>query len=480
MSRLAAGAFSRKNAWESLPRPLRRLSGPLFGAFRPERILGRRFRHAQAFVADAQWWPAERSREYQLARLRELCTVAYQRSPYYRRTFDANGFRPTDLKSVDDVQYLPVLDRQTVRDYADDLLVVSPRLPHVDAVSTSGTSGMPLRFYIGADRSAAEYAHITSGWQRTGYRLDQPMAVLKGHLVPADRSGFRHEYDPVLRRHYYSTFHLSDDQLQQYLDHIATLGDCYLLAYPSVVAAVIRFLRRAGRAAPHNIRAIIAESEIVYAEQRRAAEETFGCRYFSLYGLTEKVVAAAECEASAAAHVWPTYGLFELLDERGRPITEPGQRGEIVGTSFLNTVAPFIRYRTGDFATYVADRCQACGREHVLIEDIRGHRAQEYLVALDGSLIPWSAVNMHDDTFLHVERFQFFQERRGVAVLRIIPGRMFTTTDRDRILRNLGRKLAGRIDLTVELVDALPLTERGKAIYVDQRLAIVPRAERIA
>jgi phenylacetate-CoA ligase len=231
------------------------------------------------------------------------------------------------------------------------------------------------------------------------------------------------------------------------------------------------FVERFGEDAPSNIRGIIAESEIVYPEQRRFVEDVFHCRYFSCYGHSEKLVLAAECEHSTNYHVWPTYGYFELLDEDGRPVATPGQRGEIVGTGFINTVSPFIRYRTGDFATYVDDRCVECGRYHPLIRDIRGHRIQELLVLADGSSVSWTALNVHDDTFRHVRRFQFYQERPGEAVLRVIPTAAFGGEDPLRIVEQVKHKLGDRLKITVERVEAISLSPRGKAIYVDQRIA---------
>jgi phenylacetate-CoA ligase len=263
---------------------------------------------------------------------------------------------------------------------------------------------------------------------------------------------------------------MSDENLERYLKHMAAIGPCYLHVYPSTVTALARFILRSGVNAPENIKGILAESEIVYPEQRKLVEEVFGCRYLSSYGQTEKVVLAVGCEHSNDYHIWPTYGYFELLDDDGNPVTTPGERGEIVGTGFINTVMPFIRYRTGDRATYVGDRCEACGREHTLIRDIRGHRTQEVLIAADGSEISWTALNMHDDTFARIRQFQFLQEEPGHAVLRVVPTNGFGEHDVDRIQRNLGRKLDNQLAFTIELTDAIPLSTRGKAIYVDQRI----------
>jgi phenylacetate-CoA ligase len=297
-----------------------------------------------------------------------------------------------------------------------------------------------------------------------------PLAVFRGRPVAADRCGLRHHYDPILRHHYYSAFHLTDDTIPRYLEHIRGIGPCYLHVYPSSAAALARFLRRSNPDPPPNVLGLLAESENVYEDQRALVEQAFRRRLFASYGLTEKVAAAAECEHATDYHVWPTYSFVELLDPDGRPVTTPGDRGEIVGTGFLNTVTPFIRYRTGDHATYVGDSCPACGRSHLLLADIRGHRTQEMLVARDGSLISWTALNPHDDTFHHVRQFQFVQDTRGQARLRLVPGATFTPAHGRRIQDRLDRKLAGRLTIHLEPVDAIRPGPNGKASFVDQRI----------
>lgn len=463
-------ALSRKNVWDATPTYLRRVIGGLVRPVPRAWLLGRHFRAHQRQAREAQWWPAERAKEYQLRQVQAILALAYEKTAFYRHRFDSMGLRPEDIGDLEQVRQLPTIDKQTVIDNLSDMCTKSIRDLDVDFGSTGGMSGIPLHFYLNASRSYVEYAHLTTSWERAGYWLGASVAVLRGRAVRRDRNGLYHEYDPLLRHHYYSSFHMSDEDVRRYLEHIATVGPCFLHVYPSTVAALARFLRRSGRPAPGNIRAIIAESEIVYSDQRQMVEEVFGCQYFSCYGQSEKVVLAAGCEGSHDYHVWPTYGYFELLDDRGDPVTTPGRRGEIVGTGFINTVMPFIRYRTGDWATYVADRCETCGRQHTLLRDIRGHRTQEVLIASDGSEIPWTAMNMHDDTFLHVRQFQFRQDVAGEAVLRIVPAVGFSEKDASRIRQNLKRKLNGQLCLSIEIVDSISVSSRGKAVYVDRRI----------
>jgi phenylacetate-CoA ligase len=463
-------ALSKKNLWEKMPRWLKSTLGNGLFFSPPKWLLGKGFKANYGFVRDAQWWSAERTHEYQFNKLREILNLAYRKTDFYRRTFDTAGFCPGDLHSLEEVRQLPTINRQAIMENLSDMCTKSVTARDVEYGATAGTSGMPLHFYINADRSATEYSYLVSSWERVGYKLGMPMAVLRGQTVQPDRNGFRHEYDPILRHHYYSSFHMSDENMARYLEHINTIGPCFLHVYPSSIAALARFILRNGTSVPKNIKGIIAESEIVYPQQRQIVEEVFRCRYFSCYGQSEKLVLAVGCEQTSDYHVWPTYGYFELLDNNDNPVNTPGQRGEIVGTGFINTVMPFIRYRTGDWATYVGDRCQACGREHIIIRDIRGHRTQEVLIAADGSEIPWAALNMHDDTFIHVRQFQFMQETPGQAVLRIVPADGFGEDDADRIHQNLGRKLDNQLVFTIEFTEDIPLSARGKAIYVNQRI----------
>ena len=469
----AALALSRKNLWERLPRSIKTLCRPAIERVPPASLLGRQFRDQLRFVREAQWWSEERTRAHQVAELRRICTHA-SGAPYYQALFKECGLDPRDLKQPEDIRRLPLLERETLRDRLGDMCTIPAASRQLDYVSTGGSSGEPLRFYIDANRSAIEYAYLVASWSRAGFSLGMPLAVLRGRIVEPDASGFRHEYDAILRHHYYSSFHLTSQEIPRYLRHIATLGPCFLHVYPSSMMALVRYLQSSRETAPRNIRGILAESEGVTTEERRMVEELFGCRYLSSYGLTEKVVAAAGCEHSPLYHVWPTYGYFELVDDAGRIVSTPGERGEIVGTGFINSAVPFLRYRTGDYATYAGDRCTACGRAHTLISNIKPRRLQEWFVAANGSLIAWTALNMHDDTFEHVLRFQFLQVVPGRATLRVVPSSAFTEADVIRIKHNLDEKLRGMVELTVEVAPSIRLSESGKAIYIDQRLPIEP------
>lgn len=468
--------MSRKNLWENAPRPVRRVVGGVLGMLPPSWLLGREFRRHLAFVQKAQWWSRAEAEAYQLQQIRRIVSLAYERSPAWRNRFDDAGFAPGDLKSLDDMASLPLIDKLTIINDGPAMCTRPPDSGGVDYVTTGGTSGRQLRFFINANRSAAEYAHLLSSWMRAGYDPTIAQAVLRGKVIDADARGLRHSYDPILRRHSYGNFHLNDENMDRYLRHMRGIGPFYLHAYPSALAVLARFVRRTGAEVPPNLRGLLAGSENVYPAERRRVEEAFGVRYYSWYGHSEKLVLAAECEHSPDYHVWPTYGYFELVDERGRVVTEPGRSGEIVGTGFINSVMPMIRYRTGDYATYVGDNCEDCGRAHPIIREVHGHREREFLVAADGAAVSWTAINVHDDTFDRLHSYQFRQDQPGRAVLRIVPSPNFGPADMQRMQRNLELRLSGRIAFEIQIVERIEQTISGKSNYVDQRIDLTSLA----
>jgi phenylacetate-CoA ligase len=203
-------ALSKKNLWEATPPVLKRTIGRVLGWVPPATLLGARFREMQRFVAKADRWSAEQTCEYQLTQLRRIVTLAFEKCPYYQRTFRDVGFTPDDLKSLNDLSKLPFIHKDIIREYADELATQKLGGSGMDYVSTGGSSGAPLRFYIDANRSATEFAYLSAGWERIGYKLTTPQAVFRGQEVTPDRNGLHHLYDPVLRRHYYSNFHMND------------------------------------------------------------------------------------------------------------------------------------------------------------------------------------------------------------------------------------------------------------------------------
>lgn len=91
------------------------------------------FHRYYSLLKRSQWWTSEQLQDYQNEKLRTLVMHAYAHVPYYRRSFDEAGLRPSDIGSIDDLHVLPLLTKEQVRANIDqsestELSVLSVRV----------------------------------------------------------------------------------------------------------------------------------------------------------------------------------------------------------------------------------------------------------------------------------------------------------------------------------------------------------------
>ena len=106
-----------------------------------------------------------------LERLQAVCSYAYAGSPFYRRKWDAAGFHPDHLHSLEDFENkVPVLSKKDLREsqaaappFGEYLCVPDSEIHHIHG--TSGTTGRPTAFAIGRnDWNAIANAHARIMW----------------------------------------------------------------------------------------------------------------------------------------------------------------------------------------------------------------------------------------------------------------------------------------------------------------------------
>lgn len=453
-----------RRAYEALPERVRRTAGPIV------RRLPMRARYGSAFASTCRrlsaGLDAEAIGQEQLDSLNRLLHHA-NRTPFWHEVLRESGFA-IPARDVRDLRMLPFLEKDVLDRQGDQM--VDPGVPESCRkwVTTGGTTGTPIGLWIDRDASAIDWAYVVSAWGRVGFRLDERRVVMRG-VVLRDASGVRTttHYEPLRRELYISVFDMTENALPEMRARIGRFGARFIHGYPSAMEVLGRSYRQAGESPPR-LQALLAVSENLYPGQRELLEDLFGCRVFSFYGMSEKVVFAAECEHGRGLHVEPLYGIVELVDESGRVIEKPGVRGEIVATGLISSTQPLIRYRTGDYAAWSEGPCR-CGRAQRRLDRVEGRWLQEYLVAADGGRISMTSLNVHSPVFDTTRRFRFTQDHPGRAVLIVEPGTGYDEAASRRILAEIGAKLTGRVEIELRVVEEIALTGRGKHRFIDQR-----------
>jgi phenylacetate-CoA ligase len=265
---------------------------------------------------------------------------------------------------------------------------------------------------------------------------------------------------------------MSSSDVATYLDLIDARGIRYLYGYPSAIELLCRHLCGMGRAPKLPLKGIMPISEPLYPHQRRAIAAAFGnVPIANFYGLSEKVLFATE-RSDLTYDFEPLYGAAELVDDEGQPITELGKEGRIVGTGFISTGMPFIRYDTEDRAVLVEPATRENG-QRLRVGQIIPRRKPDFLISATGSRVVTIDFTPESPRFFQgIEEYQFYQDTPGKCTIRYIATEDGTPEDALRVAGDLHRRTHGVIDFDVQQVKQLAGGRAGKRAFIDQRLDI--------
>jgi phenylacetate-CoA ligase len=261
-----------------------------------------------------------------------------------------------------------------------------------------------------------------------------------------------------------SSYQLTEERLPEYLEAIERFKPDLIHAYPSAALLLAEFLERAGQSWRVPLRGLLAGSERLTIPQKRLIERIFNCRVYHWYGHSERVVMAGEGRKSDLFYFWPTYGFVEF--------GPPNEEGlcEVIGTSFHNMAMPLIRYRTGDYVRLADPRTDGALEFPWPAATAIDGREQEFLVSAIGRRISLTAFNMHDAIFDDLYAVQFYQEARGQAEFRYVPGPKFDPARLPQIEKGVRRKLGDDFHLELKQVAVVEKTARGKHRWLVSRL----------
>ena len=423
--------------------------------------------HRVALRKREQWLSANEIAAGRRQRLANLLRQA-RRAPYYAQLFREFGLEKPENFNVAALRRLPFLDKQVLssRPIEDFLTVNRKRLLQV---ATSGSTGHIATFL----RSPAEEADFSARWWRvyaaygcTG--LDRQVNIAAAGKK--DRSG------PIglLRR----------VGVLPRVTHIAST------APPAQNAQVLRDERPrilAGYAvaiealADHLIssnthvqppRVVICAAMEVSEHCRRLAERAFRAPVANVYVSNEVGVIAWACPLQPdALHVNDDAFELEIVDEQGQPVAA-GVRGEVVVTPLVQTSMPLLRYRIGDMAARLDERC-ACGRGFSLITPIQGRTAHVIRHA-SGHIISGPAVTMATGKaagYEWIRRLQLREQQDATLQLLLEVKRTPTDAETKRLLVCVQEAVSPHYRLELQIVPAIPFAPSGKFQSVIPRSA---------
>lgn len=428
-------------------------------------LFPRTFLKTYGFLKKSQWWSKEQLREYQLQQMNKLLNHAYENVPYYTNIFDKLGLNPDDIKSISDLQRLPYLTKEIVKENMEDLKATNYPKSSFELSRTGGSTGQPLAFYV--ERGVwlsrlIAYTKLQMSWADCSF-FDRSVSIT-GDEVPW-------KYQLFGRTLVLSSFFMNDKYMPMFIEKIRKLKPKFIISYPSAITNLAIYMKRNNIEFFPSIKSIICYAETLYEWQRDILEGMFQCSVYDTYGLREQVALGGTCEHSNYYHMFSEYGIVELIGKDGKPIKKEDKIGEIVGTGFHTFIFPFIRYRTGDLGVYTNRKCK-CGRNYPLFKRIEG-RLQEFIVSKTKQLVPLTGVyGLIAKCSPNVKECQLYQDTEGEIVLNIVKMRNYSDADSQAIRKNFQKRFGDGFNITICHVDHILLTKRGKYQFLIQKIPI--------
>jgi phenylacetate-coenzyme A ligase PaaK-like adenylate-forming protein len=143
-------------------------------------MVGSRFVSHLRGLERSQWYSRDALLDVQNRKLQALVRHAVARVPYYERLFRGIGLSAEDIGNVSDLARVPLLTRETVQNHFHDLTSDDWVRRHPVVNTTSGSTGVPLKYLLDRDCVAMGWACLFRSWEWDGYRIGDRRVLIRG------------------------------------------------------------------------------------------------------------------------------------------------------------------------------------------------------------------------------------------------------------------------------------------------------------
>lgn len=327
----------------------------------------------------------EQRRELQSERLRTVVKRVYDNVPMYRERMKQKGVEPGDIRTVDDLKYLPFTDKPDLRDQFPYGLFAAPLRDIVRIQGSSGTTGMPIvsgytkrdvdiwtemaaRAVTAAGGGPDDIVQVTYGYGlfTGGLGLHQGAGAVGAMVVP-----------------------MSSGNTARQINMMRGLGATMLCCTPSYALHIGETVREMGiDKSELKLKAGCFGAEPWSENIRLRIEELLGIDALDIYGLTEisGPGVSFECLCKKGMHVNEDHVIAEIIDPETLEPLPYGEKGELVFSTITKEGMPMLRYRTHDLCRLNDAVCD-CGRTTVRMERIMG-RTDDMLIIRGVNVFP--------------------------------------------------------------------------------------------
>ncbi len=353
---------------------------------------------------DIEYKSVEEIKAFQEELLHKALAYLQANSPYYQRMFKSYGININKIKHIEDLVKIPFTEKKDLQLFNEEFLCCE-KSKIIDYITTSGTLGDPVTFGCSEkdlqrlaynEKKSFECANVHQG------NVVQLMTTLDKRFM----AGLA--YFLGLRELGVGIIRVGNGIPELQWDTIKRIKPDTIMCVPSFILRLIQY------AEEHNIdyknssiRRIIGIGEGLRDQNfelnllGKKIKEKWDVQLFATYSSTEMGATFSECEYGIGGHVHPELIIVEIIGEDGLPVPD-GQPGEIVVTTLGVEAMPLLRFRTGDIAAKIVDKCK-CGRNSYRLTPLVGR--MNNMIKLKGTTLYPPAINDVLDNTDYVENY---------------------------------------------------------------------------
>lgn len=393
--------------------------------------------------------------------MKKIVRHAYDTVSFYKKLFDQHGFHPNDLKTIEDISLLPIIDKELLAQNSYDQLISKKyKKNSLIPVKTAGSNGTPYMFYIDHSFDQFRKAQFLRPYLTNGRRpFDHSVSFSVSKSEPVK---WFHRIGLMSGTRIFSGLDINNQikVLKQVKpDIIQGYGSVLNLLSSKIIEDDIQIKKP---------RLIFTDSELLMPEMRENIEKAFCTKVYDIYGTFETDNIAYQCSRHEGYHIAVDCVILEFIKDYN-PI-DADQEGEIVVTVLNNFAMPFIRYNLHDIGSFSKKIC-SCGRTFPLMDQISG-RASDYLVTEDGRKLSVFNLGRFADLAPNVCEYQIIQEDFNLFTLLIVPNKSYSNEGK-RIIIPAIRQLFPQAEININLVPSIKRETSGKFKAFKSKINIV-------
>ncbi|MBL4811042.1 MAG: phenylacetate--CoA ligase [Rhodobacteraceae bacterium] len=319
----------------------------------------------------------------QLKRMKWSLRHAYDNVPHYKRSFDAAGVHPDDLKTLADLAKFPFTFKSDLRDNYPFGMFAVPQDQISRIHASSGTTGKPTVVGYTPNDIGIWSDVVARSMRAAGTRPGDKVHVAYGYGLFTGGLGAHYGAEKLGC----TVIPVSGGMTERQVTLITDFEPSTIMVTPSYMLNIMEQFHRTGL----DPRDCSLDVGIFGAEpwtnaMRKEVEDAFDMHAVDIYGLSEIMGpgVASECvETKDGLHIWEDHFYPEIIDPETGDVVADGEMGELVFTTLTKEGLPIIRYRTRDLTRLLPGTARSMRR----MEKITG-RSDDMIILRGVNVFP--------------------------------------------------------------------------------------------